>query len=163
MDVRFEEITDENIGHVHEVYNYYVDHSTVTFHLEPITLDEMKAMLPTNKNMYPSYVVMADREPSGYCYLSNFRKKEAYDITAEITLYLAPSATKKGLGSIVLDYLEERAKENGIKNLIAVITGENESSVKLFSRHGYRHAALLKNVGLKFGRFLNVFWYQKEI
>ena len=163
MDVRFVAISDENIDHVHEVYNYYVNHSTVTFHLEAISLEEMKGMLPANKEMYPSYVVMADGEPSGYCYLSNFRKKEAYDITAEITVYLAPNATKKGLGPIVLDFLEEKAKENGIKNLIAVITGENESSVKLFSRHGYRDAALLKNVGLKFNRLLDVFWYQKEI
>lgn len=163
MDVQFVEITEENIDHVLEVYNYYVENSTVTFHLEPISMDEMKAMMPANKDMYPSYVVMADGAPSGYCYLSNFRKKEAYDITAEITVYLAPNATKRGLGPIVLDFLEERAKENGIKNLIAVITGENESSVKLFSRHGYRDAALLKNVGLKFGRLLDVFWYQKEI
>lgn len=163
MDVQFFPISELNLKEVTEIYNYYVDHSTVTFHLEPVTEEEMKKMIPFQHHKYPSYAISLDNEIVGYCYLSTFRPKEAYDITAEITLYIKPNGTKKGLGTIVLTKLEEEAKPLGIKNLIAVITGENESSVKLFERNGYFKAANLKNVGFKFNRMLDVFWYQKEI
>ena len=120
-------------------------------------------MIPFNHHKYPSYAISLGNEIVGYCYLSTFRPKEAYDITAEITLYIMPNGTQKGLGTMVLTKLEEKAKTLSIKNLIAVITGENKSSVKLFSRNGYFEAAHLKNVGFKFNRMLDVFWYQKEI
>ena len=163
MDISFTEINEQNLSEVTRIYNYYVEHSTATFHLEPITELEMKAMIPFQHNRYPSYCVMVDKEIIGYCYLSQFRHKEAYDITAEITLYLSNHSTKKGIGKIVLNFLEQEAKKLNINNLIAVITGENEGSVKLFEREGYFKAAHLKKVGLKFDRLLDVFWYQKEI
>lgn len=163
MGIGFQPINDDNLKQVTEIYNYYVDYSTATFHLEPVTSEEMKSMIPFQDERYPSYCIVYEGDIVGYCYLSNFRKKEAYDITAEITLYIYPTGTKKGIGTIVLEYLEKQALELGIKNLIAVITGENDSSVKLFERNGYVRVAHLKKVGFKFDRLLDVFWYQKEI
>lgn len=163
MDVVFIPISEENLAEVTKVYNYYVRYSTVTFHLDCVSHDEMKKLIPFKHHRYPSYVISLNDKIVGYCYLSTFRPKEAYDITAEITLYILPEGTQKGLGSMVLTKLEEEAKKLGIKNLIAVITGENEPSVKLFEKNNYFKAAHLKNVGFKFNRMLDVFWYQKEI
>lgn len=163
MDITFDPITNKNLPEVLEIYNYYVDHSTATFHLDRVNIEEMKRMIPFQHKRYPSYCILAKNEVIGYCYLSTFRPKEAYDITSEITLYMHPTSTQKGLGNKVIQFLEKEAVSLGIKNLIAVVTGENDASVKLFERNGYEKAAHLKKVGNKFNRMLDVFWYQKEI
>lgn len=146
-----------------EIYNYYVQNSTATFHLAPITKDEFVTLLAYKNAKYPIKAVYENKKLIGFCYLGQFRKKEAYDITAEITLYIEQGSTKKGIGKVVLSELENDAKAMGITNLIGVITEENKSSIKLFERCGYNKAAQLKKVGVKFGKALDVTWYQKEL
>src|SRR5690606_13939366 len=148
---------------VTHIYNYYVENSTATFHLEPVNEQEMAASLNLGNTKYPSFTILSNNKIIGFCYLGQFRKKEAYDITSELTLYLSNTATQKGVGKIVLDFLETKAKELQIKNLIGVITAENIPSIKLFENCGYFRAAHLKNVGIKFNKALDVFWYQKEL
>lgn len=146
-----------------EIYNHYVKNSTATFHLNPISLDEFINLLDYKNSNYPIKAVYVNNELIGFCYLGQFRKKEAYDITAEITLYIEPESTKNGIGPKVLFDLEKEAKAMGITNLIGVITEENQNSIKLFKRCSYVKAAHLKKVGVKFGKALDVTWYQKEL
>ena len=62
-----------------------------------------------------------------------------------------------------ISIIEPNFKEQGIKNLVGVITSENSGSLKLFERCGYFKCGHLKNIGIKFGRALDVISYQKEI
>ena len=78
-------------------------------------------------------------------------------------MYLKQGFTGKGIGKTAITYIEDIAKKTGLKNLVAVITGENTSSIKLFEKAGYFKVGHLINIGEKFGRSLDVISYQKEI
>ena len=79
--------------------------------------------------MYKSYLISIDDEIGGYYFLTNYKKRQAYDRTAEMTIYLKPYFCQKGIGKVALDYLEKIAKEKGLKNLIAIISGDNEGRI----------------------------------
>jgi len=163
MNVDFKHILPENIKEVTTIYNYYVENSTATFHLAPISEQEMETTLSLNHLVYQSFLIISDDKIAGFCYLSQFRKKEAYDISAEVTLYIKHGFTGKKIGDHVLVFMEKTAKDVGINNLVGVITSENEGSIKLFERNGYFKCGHLKNIGIKFGKALDVISYQKEI
>ncbi|MBW6483470.1 MAG: GNAT family N-acetyltransferase [Vicingaceae bacterium] len=163
MKINFHSISQNNIAEITAIYNYYVENSTATFHLQPVTEQEMEATLSLNHPVYKSFVIVCDNETVGFCYLGQFRKKEAYDISAEVTLYIKPTFTGKQIGVEVLSFMEKTAREIGLKNLVGVITSENAGSLKLFEKCGYFKCGHLKNIGIKFGRTLDVISYQKEI
>jgi phosphinothricin acetyltransferase len=108
-------------------------------------------------------MITVDGRAAGYCFLTNYKKRQAYDRTAEVTIYLDPESCKKGIGKIALAHLEKIAIENGLKNLIGIITGDNEDSIGLFARSGFIKCAHFKNVGEKFNKVLDVVAFQKEI
>lgn len=163
MKITFKPIKKTDLAKVTAIYNYYVENSTATFHLEQVTEQEMEATLSLNHPIYKSFAILFGDKIVGFCYIGQFRKKEAYDISAEITLYIKHDFTGKKIGVDVLEFMEKVAKEAGIKNLIGVITSENAGSLKLFERCGYFKCGHLKNIGIKFGRALDVISYQKEI
>jgi phosphinothricin acetyltransferase len=163
MDVTFKTISEEDLPEVMNIYDGYIRNSTATFHTEPISLEEIKEILQVNHKLYKSFMIYADNETAGYCYLGNHKKRQAYNRTAEVTIYLHPSFCGKGIGKSALKYLEEVAKALSIKNLIGVITGDNVGSISLFEKSGFVKCAHFKNVGEKFGKVLDVVAFQKEI
>ena len=163
MNITFKPITKESIQVPLDIYNWYVLNSTARFHLEPIPQKELERMLSIGHSKYQSFVIVFESEICGFCYLSQFRYKEAYDKSSEITLYLKRDTTGKGIGKTTLSYLEKIAKENGINNLVAVVTEGNNASIALFEKAGYFKVGHLKNIGEKFGETRDVVSYQKEI
>lgn len=161
--VDFKPLNDVDLDQALKIYNYYVENSTATFHTAKITKEELATSLSLGSEKYPSFGIYHNNNFCGFCYISKFRPKQAYDISAEVTLYLDKNYTQKGIGKQVLEFLEIEAKKRGINNLLGVITEENSASIKLFESNGYHKAALLKNIGIKFGRALDVSWYQKEL
>jgi len=163
MSLEFKRISKENIADALAIYNWYVLNSTATFHLEAVPQEELERMVSMGHSKYESFIIEYDNEVSGFCYLSQFRYKEAYDSSAEITLYLNQNSRGKGIGKETLKYLENKAKKNGINNLVAVITEGNSASIKLFEKDKYFKVGHLKKIGVKFGEALDVVSYQKEI
>jgi L-amino acid N-acyltransferase YncA len=163
MNIQFQRITKKNINSALTIYNWYVLNSTATFHIEAVDKEELDSMLSVGHTKYQSFIILLDNEICGFCYLSQFRHKEAYDHSAEITLYLTQESRGKGLGKKTLSFLENVAKTNNISNLIAVITADNTTSISLFTKDNYFKVGHLKNIGVKFGKALDVVSYQKEI
>jgi len=163
MNIEFKAITKKNINEALTIYNWYVLNSTATFHLDKIASKELERMVSVGHSKYQSYLILFDGQVCGFCYLSQFRYKEAYDKSAEITLYLDGKFTGKGIGKSTISYLENIAKATKIDNLVAVITANNLGSISLFEKAGYLKVGHLKNIGVKFGETLDVVSYQKEI
>jgi L-amino acid N-acyltransferase YncA len=163
METTFNTINEPDLTIVKEIYDWYIENSTATFHTEPITIDQLMEFIYVNHPVYSSYLIYEGKEVVGFCFLTNFKKRQAYDRTAELTIYLKPEFCNQGIGSIALVYLENKAKENGIKNLIGVISGDNTGSIRLFEKSGFLKCAHYKNVGEKFNKVLDVVSYQKEI
>jgi len=163
MDILFKEIEEKDLSEVKTIYDWYIENSTATFHTESISMDQLKEFIYIGHSLYKSYLIYHNRELAGYCFLTNYKKRQAYDRSAEITIYLKPEFHKKGIGKVALKHLELKAKANGLKNLIGIISGDNEGSISLFNKSGYTKCAHFKNVGEKFNKILDVVAFQKEI
>jgi L-amino acid N-acyltransferase YncA len=159
--ISFVELCDERLNEITEIYNHYILNSTATFHGRRLSAEEMKEIVFFENPKYKTYLILQDDVICGYVILSQHKKREAYDGTAEITVYLKPDLTGKGIGTIALKHIEEIAHKSDIHVLVATIAGNNNSSIKLVEKNGYFKCAHYKEVGRKFGQLLDVVAYQK--
>ncbi|MEI6275527.1 MAG: N-acetyltransferase family protein [Prolixibacteraceae bacterium] len=163
MDLEFKEIEEQDFPAIKEIYDWYIEHSTATFHTEPIRIEQLKEFIFVNHPVYQSFMIHCDHQPAGYCFLTYYKNRQAYDRTAEVTIYLKAEYCGKGIGKVAMTYLEKIAADRGLKNLIGIISGDNEGSISLFEKSGYSKCAHFKNVGEKFNKVLDVVAFQKEI
>jgi len=163
MEVRFFNIKNNDFEVIKDIYNYYVLNTTVTFHINPVDTDELKSNIHVNHPKYKSILIKYDGIICGYGYLTQFKDREAYMNTSEISIYLKPEYTDKGIGRKAVAFLENEARESGIKVLLAIISGDNLKSIKFFESLSYEKCAHFKRVGEKFGKRLDVVAYQKEL
>ncbi len=162
-NITFCEIKDEHLTEVLEIYTYYVLNTNATFHAHALSLDEMRELVMFDNLRYKTYIISYIGAICGYVILTQYKKREAYDGTAEVTIYLKPDFIGKGIGSHTVKFIEDIAKKQDIHVLIATICGENSKSTNLFERNGYKKCAHYKEVGRKFGQLLDVVAYQKKI
>ena len=160
MTIEFVKIGEQDYKIIKDIYDYYIMNSTATFHTERISIDELKEVIINNHQKYKSFLIKSDGIICGYCYYSQYKKRQAYDRTAEITVYLKPEYLGKGIGKRAVQYLEGIAKSQGINVLVGIITEENHQSIKLFEKLGYEKCAHYKQVGEKFRKVLDVVAYQ---
>ncbi|HEY4784497.1 MAG TPA: GNAT family N-acetyltransferase [Bacteroidales bacterium] len=163
MSYYYRELREDDLPDIAAIYNYYVLNTSVTFHTHQLLPDEMRDLVFFDNPKYKTFVIADDRNLYGYLIISQHKKREAYDGTAEVSIYLKPECTGKGIGSQVLKYAEETARKSSIHVLIATICGENRQSIKLFEKNGYIKCAHYKEVGKKFNQWLDVVAFQKII
>jgi L-amino acid N-acyltransferase YncA len=142
-----------------DIYNYYVVNTVITFDLEALSLDAFKEKITTVSADYPFIVYEENSEILGYAYGSKFRPKPAYNNTVESTVYLKHGAQGKQIGSKLYNELLFLLKQKNVHVVLGVLTLPNEASVKLHEKFGFKEVAHLKEVGLKFGEWQDVgFW-----
>lgn len=177
-NIRFEPIEEQHLPEVLSIYNHYVEHTTVSFHTELLSLEQIRAQIMNVPAHYKSYVIIEEQDArdnsvvsnaesapaiAGYILMTQHKNKQAYDVTAEVTIYLKPGQTGKGLGGKSLTFLEQAGVASGFHVLIATVCTENANSIALFERYGYEKCAHFREVGYKFGRHLDIASYQKII
>ena len=155
------ELTEPSLAGILEIYNHYVLRTTATFHAQPLSLEEMRTNVFFSQPQYQTFVISAGDTLCGYALLTQHKKREAYDRTAEVTIYLKPEFTGQKIGSLALQHLEEHARRHQLHVLVATICGENAESIGLFSKNHYTQCAHYRQVGQKFGQWLDVVAYQK--
>lgn len=99
----------------------------------------------------------------GYATSSAFRPKAAYAPSVEVTVYCAPHAAGRGIGTLLYTSLFEALTDEDVHRAYAGITQPNEASTRLHTRFGFRHIGTYTEVGRKFGRYWDVAWYQKDL
>jgi phosphinothricin acetyltransferase len=161
--VEFSQVTNTDLAAILAIYNDYILNSTATFHSEKLSKNDLEEFLYVSHLKYPSFLIRENDEIIGYCFLTQYKKRQAYDRSAELSIYLKPEFTGKGIGLVALNHLEAAAKKAGIHVLVGTICGENHASIRLMEKSGYSKCAHLKNIGEKFGKILDVVVYQKEI
>jgi L-amino acid N-acyltransferase YncA len=160
-NVHFDEMKEEYLDEVLAIYSHYVLSTTATFHDRVLTTGEMREIVFFDTPRYKTFVIFKDNRLCGYVFIAQHKKREAYDGTAEVSVYLRPGESGKGIGSLALGHIEQYARNQGLHVLIATICGQNEESVGLFAKNGYRQCAHYREVGRKFGQLLDIGAYQK--
>ncbi|WP_010424362.1 GNAT family N-acetyltransferase [Anaerophaga thermohalophila] len=161
MEITFEKATLNDLVAIKEIYDYYITETTATFHTQPVSFEELREMVPFYNKKYPSFLIKADDKTAGFCFLAPFKKRQAYNRSAEAAVYLKPEFCGQGIGYKTVNFLEETAKRKGFNVLLGTITGTHERSIRLFTKCGFEKCAHFKQVGQKFDELLDVVVYQK--
>ncbi|MBN1648571.1 MAG: N-acetyltransferase [Spirochaetales bacterium] len=145
------------------IYNHYIATSVFTFDEKPCTEGFFEAKLERLSGQYPFLCAGEDGRIIGYAYASPFREKPAYRHTAETSVYLDYHYAGRGLGSLLYAALLDRLKSDGFKTAVAVLGLPNPASEKLHERFGFTNAGTLRQVGHKFGRWLDTGYWQLDL
>lgn len=147
------------------IYNHYVEHTTITFDIEPFTTEQRRPWLDAHPSHGPHRLLVAEEHGHvlGYATSSPFRAKAAYATTVETTVYLAPEHTGRGLGGSLYLALLETLRTEGVHLAAAGVTVPNDPSQRLHLRCGFRQVGVFEEVGQKFGRFWDVAWFQRRL
>ncbi len=150
--------TEDDMTAIQAIYTYYVTRSCATFEEVPPTVEEMKARrAKTLLRGLPYLVAEVDGEVLGYTYAGPFRFRTAYRYTLEDSIYVAPTVSRRGLGSALLGALVERCTALGYRQMIGIIgDSANQGSIGVHRKLGFRQEGVLRGVGLKFGRWIDV-------
>lgn len=151
--------TPADMEQVQAIYSFYVTRTCASFEETPPSVEEMeKRLLKTTRDRgLPYLVAESDSEVIGFTYAGPFRFRSAYRYTIEDSIYVAPSVTRRGVGSTLLGALVERCTDLGYRQMIGVIgDSANHGSIGLHRRMGFRQEGVLRGVGLKFGRWVDV-------
>jgi phosphinothricin acetyltransferase len=163
MSLEFKPFIESEVPMALELYNYYVATSTATFSIAPLTEQEMFNILFSGLERFPSFKIIYEGVFVGYVLMNRYKPREAYDQTAEVTVYLDEKAQGKGIGTKAMTFIEDFAKKHNFRALLGVICAENIESIRLFEKAEYFRCAHFKEVGTKFGRLLDVVIYEKLI
>jgi phosphinothricin acetyltransferase len=150
-----------------DIYNHYVRETPITFDTSVFTPEERRPWLLSHPEDGPHLLKVAadadSQEILGYATSSPFRAKPAYVTSVEVTVYLAPHAGGRGIGTLLYKALFESLAAEDVHRAYAGIAQPNEASRRLHERFGFRHVGTYREVGRKFGRYWDVAWYEKEL
>lgn len=145
-----------------EIYNHYVANTVVTFEEEPVGADEMRRRMDeVSAASLPWLVAESESRIAGYAYATRWKTRSAYRFSVETTVYLAEGLGKRGLGSRLYEELFRLLKEKGIHAAIGGIALPNDASVALHEKFGMRKVAHFEEVGLKFGKWVDVGYWER--
>ncbi|WP_026893232.1 GNAT family N-acetyltransferase [Lacrimispora aerotolerans] len=144
------------------IYNYEVEHGFATFDLTPKTMEErMVWFREHNIGNHPLIIAEEDGKAVGYASLSSYRPKEAYKTTVELSIYISRDYRRKGIAGRLASSIIEIARErDDVHTVISVITGGNEASILLHEHLGFEYCGTMKEMGMKFGKMLDIINYQ---
>lgn len=157
---------DRDLPAIMDIYNHEIRNTTSTFDTEPVTLENRRAWLAAHQSpRHPALVAAFAPDGSrqkdeivlaGFGTLSAWSERCAYARAAEVSVYVHRDARRRGVGRAILDGLIARARDAGLGVLLARICAEGEGSIALHRSLGFEPIGIMRRVGEKFGRILDI-------
>lgn len=148
---------------IRTIYNAEVTGSTVTFDLRPRSLAEQLAWLEARSGAFAVVVAEEEGEVVGFASLSPYRDRPAYSTTVESSVYVRHDQRGKGLGRALMGEIVEVASRQGFHTIMARIVGHHEASIELHRAVGFEVVGVEREVGRKFGKWLDVVVVQRML
>jgi phosphinothricin acetyltransferase len=152
--------TTEDAARICEIYNYYVLHSTITFEEQPVSVEEMKQRIGEVLTGLPWLVWVEDQVVQGFAYASKWKGRCAYRHSVESTAYLADGSTGRGIGTKLYEALFTALRQSKMHVVMGGIALPNDASVALHEKLGFEKVAHFREVGWKFGKWIDVGYWQ---
>lgn len=146
---------------IRAIYNREVTGSTVTFDLRPRSLDDQRAWLAAHAGAHPAVVALAGDVVAGFGSLSPYRDRPAYATTVEDSVYVDAGSRGRGAGRMILAELVRLAGLHGFHSVMGRIVGGHDVSIDLHRACGFELVGVEREVGRKFGRWLDVVVMQR--
>ncbi len=163
--MKIRKAVQEDLKELLDIYNYEVVNGVATLDLVPRTIEEWQEWFDAhNVENHPLYVAEIDGKVAGYTSLSSYRAKEAYRTTVELSVYISPDFRRQGVASALMEYILKTAREDAtIHTVVSVITSGNVASTRLHEKFGFRFCGMIPEVGMKFGKYLNIDNYSLQV
>jgi L-amino acid N-acyltransferase YncA len=146
---------------IRQIYNHEVLTSTVTFDIEPRSLEQQRDWLAARSGAYAVIVAEDAGAVAGFASLSRYRDRPAYRTSVEDSIYVHRDHQGKGIGKRLLAELLDVATTHGFHAVFARIVGGHEASIKLHQAFGFETVGTEREVGRKFGHWLDVVLLQR--
>jgi len=155
-------VTEKDYSEISVIYNHYITHSIATFELEVISPEVIKDRVLKVQSAGLPWLVAEDSNGRvvGYAYASKWKERLAYENSVEVTVYLHPELTAKGMGSCLYQVLFDELKKASIHAVMAGISLPNQASIGLHEKFGMQKVAQFSQVGRKFERWTDVGYWQ---
>jgi phosphinothricin acetyltransferase len=157
-------IRDADIKDLQEIANIYneaIINTVATFDTDPKTKEDQKKWFIAHGGKYPIIVADLDGKVVGWSALSKYSTRCAYSNTSEISLYVKEEFRNQGIGKKLIKSIINKGKSVGLHVILARIVDGNKHSIYLHESVGFTHVGILKEVGFKFGKLLDVYLMQK--
>jgi phosphinothricin acetyltransferase len=146
------------------IYNVEVLESTVTFDITPRSLADQQVWIAEHSGGHPSIVAVDDAETVlGFASLSPFKPRAAYAPTVEDSVYVHRDCRGRGVGELLLREIIRLGTDHGFHSAVARIVGGHEASIALHRKCGFEEVGCEREVGRKFGRWLDVVLMQRML
>lgn len=143
------------------IYNEVIENTTAVYQYQPHTLDMRRAWFATKQQEgFPVFVAEEKGVILGLSTIGTFRAWQAYKYSVENSIYVAAAARGKGIGRLLMPPIIEAARDMDMHTVIAGIDATNDVSVRLHKSFGFEEVAHFKQVGYKFGRWLDLKFLQ---
>jgi phosphinothricin acetyltransferase len=152
--------TEADLAAINDIYNHYVLNSTCTYQEEPESPESRRQWFQSHGGQHPVIVAEADGLVVGWGSLSSFHPRSAFRHTVENSVYVHPEHQGRGIGSLLLQDLIARARALGHRAIIAAIDAGQAPSIAIHAKFHFQEVGRLRQVGLKFGRWLDVVYLE---
>jgi L-amino acid N-acyltransferase YncA len=156
--------TAADADHICVIYNHYIATTTISFEEQPVTAADIAQRIADVGAVQLPWLVMLDGDMLiGYAYATKWRVRAAYRFAVETSVYLDPRHAGKGAGTVLYEALLAELRQRELHLVIGGIAQPNEASVRLHERLGFLKVAHFSEVGLKFGRWIDVGYWQLKL
>lgn len=157
-------VSNRDAEQIAAIYNYYVEHTVVTFEEEIVSSAEITKRIEKVRALNLPWIVVEEQGAIlGYAYAGKWRERSAYRFSVETTVYLAPDAHGRGLGTALYHELIEQLKALNVNAVIGGVTLPNDASVALHEKVGMKKVGHFPEVGFKFDQWFDVGFWQLNI
>lgn len=157
---RLRDCTVDDAAPISAIYNHYVLETSVTFEETAVSASEMAQRMAGVTAQFPWLVWERHGTVLGYAYAMSWKARSAYRHSVETTIYLSPDATGEGIGTALYQSLCARLRPLNIHCAIGVIALPNPASVALHEKLGFTKAGHFHEIGLKFGHWIDVGYWE---
>jgi L-amino acid N-acyltransferase YncA len=160
MSIAIRSAVRNDCAAIRDIYNHYVLNDTCTYQLEAETIEERERWFAEHGAEHPVIVAESAGMIVGWAALSRYHSRCGYRHTVENSIYLRPDWRNRGLGTQLLEKLIELGRAAGHHTILAGISAEQGASIRLHAKLQFTEVARLREVGHKFGGWLDVVYMQ---
>ncbi len=162
-EVTFEPMAEGHGRAVIDIFNHFITHGFAAYPDQPVPYEFFDRFLQITQGS-PAFVAkVASGQVVGFGFLRPFHPADTLRRTAELTYFLSPEFTKRGIGTALLNRLIEEAIPLGVDSLVASISSRNEASIAFHRKNGFRECGRFQRAGRKNGEDFDIVWMQRHI
>ena len=156
-------MAEEDREQIIDIFNYYIANSFAAYPESEVPYEAFDIFLQMTKGYPTGKVEDEDGKIIGFGFLRVHNPMPVFSGTAEVTYFIRPEYTGKGIGKKLLHYFEEEGRKKGIRNILASISSLNPGSINFHKENGFAECGCFKGIGKKNGRLFDTVWMQKRL